>query len=343
MPREPSAKRDIEVLICAPLRNDASLLSAILRVDGYRVDTTTPAQAAEKLAHGDKVFVCTQDGLTRRLKSEISELIRGQPQWAQLPIIFLLDSDQNNAAVLAELNDLMVHGMVTILHRPIRPLELMTAISNAVTARGKQLELRDHLEYQNELQRELNHRVKNTLATFMAVYQMSLRQSDNLEEFSQKFTNRVSALSAVHDLLHSTRDGKRSLEDIVRAVTSPYIERRGARIRLEGRALDLKREHALSLALILNELTTNTVKHGSLSSGEGLVTISWDVKERSDGTEDLLLRWTESCGPRVTPPEKQGYGTRFMQTAIASLQGEIDLDYAEDGLRVEMVVPDIRL
>jgi two-component sensor histidine kinase len=88
--------------------------------------------------------------------------------------------------------------------------------------------------------------------------------------------------------------------------------------------------------MILHELATNAVKYGALSVPSGRLTLSW----HRDGANLVHLRWSETGGPRVTPPARQGFATRLIERTTAhELRGEARLEYLEEGLRGELIFP----
>ncbi|MEF2071358.1 sensor histidine kinase [Consotaella aegiceratis] len=327
---------ELRVLVCAPFRRDSALIREILRHQGIEsliVDLDDADN--DSLADHGAVLICTQEGLTHKLRARLLDVVDAQPSWASLPIVFLLDIDADSDAIMSELGDLLVKGHVMVLHRPVRPLEFRTAVSNALATRRRQLETRNHLAYQTELQRELNHRVKNTLATFVAIYRMSLRQSTTLDDFAARFGSRVEALTAVHTLLDETRNDGSGLAELVSGVLAPYEGDQADRFEIAGPPVKLQRNAGFALALILNELATNAVKYGALSQSQGRVAVSWTSE--ADGA--MALDWRERGGPAVKTPEKPGYGTRFIEGSVRGIAGECSFDYAADGLRFRMTLP----
>ncbi|WMS43081.1 sensor histidine kinase [Acuticoccus sp. MNP-M23] len=328
------ADASILFLIRAPIRNDAQMIAKVLAQDGI-ASAEMDGGADPRLFQAGTVLVCTQEGLTEELLETLDAVITRQPAWSRFAMVLLLDGDQEAAAVTARLSGLLADGIVTILHRPVRPLEFRTAVLNATRTRRKQLEMRDHLELQLELRRELNHRVKNTVATFHAIYRMTMRQSETLDDFSEKFSGRLRALSKVHELLFDADRAEPVLRELVGAIVAPYTGDEG-HIVIEGDAVAIDREHALSLALVLNELATNAVKYGALSKGGGTVKITWQ-QDPVDSTF-IDLQWEETTGNKIIAPEKDGYGVRFIRSAVAALAGNTSFDYRSDGLFFAMRV-----
>lgn len=183
---------------------------------------------------------------------------------------------------------------------------------------------------------ELNHRVKNTLATVQALARQSTRGG---EAPGERFEQRLLALSKTHDLL--TRDdwSGASLRAVLEGEIGPY---RGgtARFLVDGPEVDLPPRHVLSLGMTLHELVTNAAKHGALSVSNGEIRVVWELAHGEGGSHRLRLTWTEAGGPPVVPPSRRGFGTRLIGTSIErELDGEVELDFAREGLRCSVDVP----
>lgn len=177
---------------------------------------------------------------------------------------------------------------------------------------------------------ELNHRVKNTLATVQAIAAQTLRTTDSPAAFRESFEARLLALSATHDLLTQSVWQGAPLRDVILMELRPH----GAeRYQLEGPEVSLSPAETLTLGLVFHELVTNAAKYGALSTSEGCVRVRWAIRDQG-GALGLELTWSEEGGPPVSPPTRQGFGSRLIER---SLQGDIDgearLDFAESGLK----------
>ena len=183
---------------------------------------------------------------------------------------------------------------------------------------------------------ELNHRVKNTLATVQSIAAQTLRTSPDPLAFRQAFESRLLALSATHDLLTASSWRSAALRDILLAEFRPHgVER----YRLEGPDLALSPARALALGLLFHELATNAAKYGALSSPEGCVRVHWSV-EGGPGGDRLVIAWTEEKGPRVSVPTRKGFGSRLIERSLrGELGGEATLAYHADGIHCRVVLP----
>lgn len=191
-------------------------------------------------------------------------------------------------------------------------------------------------EHMNLLVLELNHRVKNNLATVQGIAMQTLRGDRDLDTARTAFLDRISALATAHDVLKRDRWEGVSIAEIAQAVLAALPEA-GDRIRLQGGDARLRPQVGMSLSMAFHELGTNALKYGALSTPEGCVTISWTV----DGPGPTLrLVWAESGGPPVKPPVARGFGSRLLERGLAAeLQGEVRMIFDPAGLRCEIVAP----
>jgi PAS domain S-box-containing protein len=195
-------------------------------------------------------------------------------------------------------------------------------------------------ERQKLLVNELNHRVKNTLATVQSLAVQTRRASASTEEFGTAFEARLLALSKTHDLLTAQQWEGASLSRVIEHEVAPYLgsERRD-RLKLAGDEIHLPPRHALALGMTFHELATNAVKYGALSTEDGAIEVCWRVI-RSGGDPRLLITWSEHRGPPVEPPSRRGFGSRLIYRSIQTeLQGHVDAHFEPKGLQVVIEVP----
>ncbi len=182
---------------------------------------------------------------------------------------------------------------------------------------------------------ELNHRVKNTLATVQSIAIQTARSHSDPASFASTFQSRILALSHTHDLLTLSHWEGADLQAILMHETEAFGP---SRISLNGPVTGLTPATALSLGMIFHELATNAAKYGALSGPDGRVLIDWNLKDQPERI--LKLTWREIGGPKVTLPDRRGFGSRLIERNIRhDLAGEIDLVYASDGLIAELTVP----
>ncbi len=206
-----------------------------------------------------------------------------------------------------------------------RPVKMFGVVQD-VTDR-KEAEAR-----QNMLTHELEHRIKNILAMVSAIAAQTLRNAD-LETAAATFSERLRALSNAHDILTRTRWTAAALGDVVRSAVSPLP---AERIAISGPDVSLGPKMALSLALAINELGTNALKYGALSTETGRVTVSWTIEE--DAT--MLWRWSEDGGPPVVPPKRRGFGRFLIERVLAAdFHGKVGIEYLPKGVEVILTAP----
>ena len=187
---------------------------------------------------------------------------------------------------------------------------------------------------------ELNHRVKNTLATVQSLAAQTARGTGSTEEFHQAFEGRLIALSHAHDQLTRQRWQSADLRDIVKGATGPHLSRPEEQLTIEGQAITVSPRVALTMAMVLHEMTTNAAKYGALSAPDGRIEIRWRVEPRPPKSPLLHFEWRERNGPPVAEPAKPGFGSRFIQGSVtAELRGSVRMNFDPDGLHCTIDVP----
>ena len=209
----------------------------------------------------------------------------------------------------------------------------MTGVSLDITAR-KRADERQRL-----LLDELNHRVKNTLATVQSIAMQTSRTAD-APSFEQAFLARIAALAQAHDLLTEVAWDGASLKDVIARTLAPYVaDGQAGRVTLTGPNVRLNPNAAVSLTMAFHELATNAGKYGSLSVVGGRVNVDWRVDSPIDPTF-IEIDWRESGGPPVSPPTRRGFGSRLVETGLArEFDGRIELAFAPEGVWCHMHLP----
>jgi PAS domain S-box-containing protein len=193
-------------------------------------------------------------------------------------------------------------------------------------------ERKDAERRQKLLLDELNHRVKNTLATVQSLAANTARSCATAEEFRARFEPRLIALSKAHDRLTRNRWEGASLREIVEEELTPHAPE-WRRVEISGPEILLPPRVSLSLSLALHELATNAAKHGALSAPGGKVRIQWSVEHIGAETPpEVTVRWTETGGPPVTAPTSNGFGSRLLTVTARELGGKMAVDYRPSGL-----------
>lgn len=184
---------------------------------------------------------------------------------------------------------------------------------------------------------ELNHRVKNTLATVQSLASQTLRSTERSADARPMFEARLLALSRAHDVLTRQSWQGASLREVADRALEPFQTASG-RIRIEGADVRLSPKQALALSMALHELATNAAKYGALSNDSGRVDVAWQVA--LDGGAELQLTWTESGGPPVMPPTRTGFGSRLIQRSLAhDLGGATSIEYLPQGVMSVIKTP----
>ncbi|WP_374471582.1 sensor histidine kinase [Phenylobacterium sp.] len=190
-------------------------------------------------------------------------------------------------------------------------------------------------ERQRLLVAELNHRVKNTLATVQSIARQTLRSRPELRRLFEDFEGRLLALSWAHDVLNAEGWSGADLPNLVEQTLRAHQGDQGDRIIAVGPAVRLAPEVALAISLALHELATNALKYGAFARDEGFVEVRWDVGpvDQRGEVRELTLEWRERNGPAVTAPTRSGFGTRLLRQALsAELGAPVDLRFEPDGL-----------
>jgi PAS domain S-box-containing protein len=191
---------------------------------------------------------------------------------------------------------------------------------------------------QKALINEVNHRVKNTLATVQALAGQTLRGTAS-KEMRDTFEARLLALSSVHDQLARQQWEGAELETIAKDVFAPYRGDHGDRIRLGGSSVSLPPKVSLTLAMMLHELVTNAAHFGSLSAPSGTLTVTWRESE-TKGKRTLHLEWQEDGGPVVNEPASKGFGLKLLERGIGNeLNGQSLIAFDSGGVRCILDIP----
>jgi PAS domain S-box-containing protein len=196
-------------------------------------------------------------------------------------------------------------------------------------------ELEDH---KNSLISELDHRVKNVLATVSAVVSRTQETSSSLAEFVVALDGRIKSMANTHDLLSHRRWQGIPLAELVRHELAPYATASNSHI--DGPDVALSAEASQTFAMVFHELATNAAKYGAISVRSGRVSVSWRYRRNGHVESSLLIQWQESGGPHVVPPNRSGFGTSVVRELVPyELGGTVDLVYLPDGLRFRAEIP----
>jgi two-component sensor histidine kinase len=222
-----------------------------------------------------------------------------------------------------------VSSFVTGTRELDRVADALAAASSDISEREKK---------QTLLINELNHRVKNTLATIQSIAVQTIKNSDGLKDFRKAFEGRLMALSNSHNALTTTNWSGAKIEDLLLDACRPFCDVR-TRIAPHGEPIELPPRAAVLWGMIFHELATNAAKYGALSNPDGIVHVVWS-NPWEDGRSILHFEWKEKGGPATAAPARKGFGSTLILSGIEhDLGGQAQLGYETDGLRFKAIVP----
>jgi two-component sensor histidine kinase len=194
-------------------------------------------------------------------------------------------------------------------------------------------------EHRKFLNAELDHRVKNALATVSAVVSHTLEGRSSLGDFAAALDGRIRSMATAHELLSSRRWQGIPLRELVRRELAPYSTSNNTEI--YGPEVLLEPQAGQAMATVLHELVINAAKYGALSVPSGQVSVSWSHRPNGRAQSWLCIHWQERGGPSVVQQIQSGYGTSVIREMIPySLRGTVDLVHAPDGVRCNMEIPE---
>lgn len=183
---------------------------------------------------------------------------------------------------------------------------------------------------------ELNHRVRNTLATIQSLARQGRRDNDR----GERLEARILSLSKTHDLLSRDDWTGASLRAVLENEFAPFQDEEAGRFVLDGPDLHLAPRYVLALGMTIHELTVNAARYGALSTAEGRIAVTWRTFVGEAGIRRLVLDWEENGGPPVREPDRRGFGTRLITGGVSrELGGTVTLRFSPEGLRCSLDVP----
>lgn len=200
------------------------------------------------------------------------------------------------------------------------------------------------LEMQQLVSAEVDHRLKNLMATVNGLVSMLQKHASTPKELAEQLRHRINALSHSIALLRGVVEGERiALRKAILSTLEPLGLMESERVALEGPNLTISPNGLIPLNLILHELGTNAVKHGAFSNQSGRLRLSWDVVTLEDGESMLSLVWSERAGRIVTPPERTGFGTELLDRMSRSLGGACKFTFDGEGLTATLSMQSLHI
>jgi two-component sensor histidine kinase len=227
-------------------------------------------------------------------------------------------------------------ALLTLARQVMALLELRRALAQRDRARAA----RDRAESKQVLlTRELHHRVKNTLAVVQAVAGSTARSSADVHQFRAALSGRIGSLAKSHTIITSHDDQVASLRSLFEAELGGEAEARVSHVTLTGPQVDLPSDIAIPLGLAIHEVVSNSRKFGALSNGVGEVSVTWSLAV-GEGSNSVVLKWSEYGGPEVQPPRSRGFGSRMLERVLgAQIGAQVTTDYRTEGLRIVISFP----
>ncbi len=195
-------------------------------------------------------------------------------------------------------------------------------------------------EHTQLLIREVTHRSKNLLAVIQAMARQTKLASRDVNDFELRFSGRLQALAAAHDLLVQRDWRGASMAEVVRSQLGHYLDQQAGQIEFEGPSLIVTPEAAQNIGLAVHELSTNAAKYGALSVPEGQVKVRWVQNGNGGDDRRIVLSWTEMGGPEVVPPVRRGFGQVVTEQLTArALHGKASLMFEPTGVLWTLDMP----
>jgi two-component sensor histidine kinase len=276
---------------------------------------------------------------TAELLASSGELLGGDPERFErtIPVAnnpWVLQVSSTDNAGLSGLS--MATLIFGLLAASLLMLLVRMLTQQAVEDDRSLVEFEKQASIRNSLTRELNHRVKNTLANVLSIIALTRRRATNLAEFADGLDGRIRALSATHDLLTNSEWDTTPVRAVIEAELRPYAQDSDHVLDLQGPAVQLAPNDALSLGLAIHELATNAAKYGALSAPGGRVSIHWKLVS----VHLVQIEWLERGGPPVPQQRGRGFGTDLIERIVPhELKNPVRLVFEPEGVRCVLTIP----
>jgi two-component sensor histidine kinase len=330
-----------KVVVLAPIGRDAQIAASILLQ--YRINARICANLKEVLQLLDEAhcLVIAEEALINSDRSQFATWLENQPGWSDFPIVLLTMRGTEFDKRLSFLDRYLI-----VLERPFLASSLANSVRAALRARSRQLEVKRYIEEKEEvaaqqqlLIRELHHRVKNTLANVRAMMAATAKSSGSVDDFVRDFSARIVSLADTHSMLTDDYWQTASLQKMLESELQHYETQNQPRIGIEGPTVLLVSDIAIPVGMAFHELASNSSKFGSLSRPNGRLDVHWLVTKSGD-KRVLNFHWRERDGPKVSPPERRGFGTVLLEKVLTvQCDAKVELDYRPEGLVFSMALP----
>lgn len=289
-------------------------------------------QSVAQIERGELISAQRQI-LTDRGQNTMMRLRHALTEMQRIEYRILRQATDNAAAVEARVFPLLGALLFMLLAALALGYWQVSRAARAAAIEAHAEELAQANDRAELLTRELNHRVKNLFAVILAIVRMSGRSDPAAQPVVESIAQRIHALLTAHEVTQGAIGHQQAdLRQLVETTLAPHHGTE-AGLEIDGPAISLPAVQVTPLGLVLHELTTNAVKYGAWAHG-GRLEVKWSI---ADGA--IHIAWSEHCPNGCAPAEGRGFGSQLIDSAARQLQGKIERDFAEDGVRVRITIP----
>ncbi len=213
----------------------------------------------------------------------------------------------------------------------------VVGVAEDITERKKnERELQERSDLERLLFGELDHRIRNNLASLITLIDMTSRSGEDVEEFANSMKHRIMGMASVHSLLSQSHWRPITLRQLIEVLTTADYP---GTIIIQGSGVLISPRQTTGLGVVINELMINSLKHGALQSPQGQVEICWELQQPKETPQRLVLKWNEANGPAVAPQPKPNVGSRIIEGIMRSeLGGKAQMSYPPPGAHHRFVI-----
>lgn len=332
-----------------------TLANVTERVINEGAEQSEHAARAVIASANEAVLVCDRSGVITHANAAASIVYDGNPVgkiFAEIiPLLFrdttgMMQADDMIAMVIA---GTPLRGIEAIASKAPKIKDYLVSaaplriagdrISGAVVTMVDLSQRKAAEKQQHLLMRELDHRIKNTLALVVSISARTASTTDTVQAFQKAFSGRIQALAATHTLLLERSWTFVELRDVIISELAPYVEQTADQVTIEGLDIAVTPRAGLAFGLIAHELVTNAVKYGALSRQEGRVAVR-AIGRNDGGNGAFVLEWRESGGPPAVAPERKGFGHTVIGRSLQySPDGGAEIRFDPSGLVCRISIP----